>query len=370
VTTVLVDGTLEEIEAAGRGPIAWDVAVYGSMLQAPWRDVRVIPLPHRPRRGRLPVRRRAGGGGGAPPDLGIAAGDAAVGAPRAIPRWELLGRVAREVDVARAPRGADVAFSHLRTLRTVPRLPLVWSTNGVVPEIWSWRAPTEATSVRDRFVATHAALARRAERIVVWTHWGAEHLVGLAKIPSGKVAVARPVLVLPSPDGPGLGVRHDERLRVVFVGRAGWLKGLPALLAAVATTPEVELHVVGPDAPRDAPPGTHWHGPCGPGATAALVEDADVLAVPAHAETYGVTLLEAMRSGVPVIGSTAGTHAELLGDAGLLVTAGDVDAVARAMQELRDPATRAELGRRGRERYERELAPGPAAAALEPILTR
>jgi glycosyltransferase involved in cell wall biosynthesis len=77
---------------------------------------------------------------------------------------------------------------------------------------------------------------------------------------------------------------------------------------------------------------------------AAVMGGADVLVVPSRHEGFGVPVLEAMTSGLPVVANGAGALPEVVGEAGLLVDAEDpyalADAAARAAG---DPALRAAL---------------------------
>lgn len=69
-------------------------------------------------------------------------------------------------------------------------------------------------------------------------------------------------------------------------------------------------------------------------------------------EQFGRVLVEAMASGVPVIGSDSGAIPGVVGAAGLIVSEGDVDALARALRDLRDqPARRAQMIEKGRARF-------------------
>jgi glycosyltransferase involved in cell wall biosynthesis len=83
----------------------------------------------------------------------------------------------------------------------------------------------------------------------------------------------------------------------------------------------------------------------------ALYDGARVFCFPSLREGFGLPPLEAMSHGVPVIASSATASEEVVGSAGLLVPAHDVDAWVDALTEvLDDAALRERLSRRGLER--------------------
>ncbi len=83
----------------------------------------------------------------------------------------------------------------------------------------------------------------------------------------------------------------------------------------------------------------------------------DVLVLPSLTrpnwkEQFGRVLVEAMASGVPVIGSDSGAIPGVIGAAGRIVPEGDVEALARALRDLRDqPDKSSELSEQGRARF-------------------
>jgi len=95
---------------------------------------------------------------------------------------------------------------------------------------------------------------------------------------------------------------------------------------------------------------------CFPGALSAeeriaLYHTAVCSVAPSRYEGFGLTPLEAMASGVPVIAADASCTPEVTGDAALLVSPDDVDGFARALvRVLTDDAFAADLIRRGHER--------------------
>lgn len=83
---------------------------------------------------------------------------------------------------------------------------------------------------------------------------------------------------------------------------------------------------------------------------AALMAEADAFCLPSLYEGFGLTALEAMASGTPVVVSDRGALPEVVGDAGLVVPP-DVDAVEDALgRVLSEPDLAATLRRKGLDR--------------------
>jgi glycosyltransferase involved in cell wall biosynthesis len=84
----------------------------------------------------------------------------------------------------------------------------------------------------------------------------------------------------------------------------------------------------------------------------------DLLVIPTETtkrirEQFGRVIVEAMASGVPVIGSTCGAIPEVIGDAGLVFPEGDADALAAAFRQiLSDQGLRKRLSIAGQARVE------------------
>jgi glycosyltransferase involved in cell wall biosynthesis len=103
----------------------------------------------------------------------------------------------------------------------------------------------------------------------------------------------------------------------------------------------------------------------------ALMRAADIFTLPSHREGMPRSVIEAMMTGLPVVGTNIrGTREEIVdGETGALVPVNDSRALGAALARLAaDPALRAAWGARGRERaltlYEENLVIGRQLVAL------
>lgn len=276
------------------------------------------------------------------------------------------------IDIVAVPRGVDAVISHLRhPIRLRPGVDLVWTTNGIVPAFWDWRPEPERERIRDVGIFQQRRFAARADRIVVWTEHGADHLVSLGGVDAERIRVVPPIMQLADAVGPPF--ERTDAVRFAYVGAAAELKGLPEAIRAVTATPGAELVVVGwPPMDSFSVPTTgpiRFLGPLSPERVAQLLDDADCLLVPAHQETFGVTYVEAMKHGLPVISTSLGTTTEIVGNAGVLVPPGDVDALTDAVRAMTaDSALRRDTAQRARERFATLWAPDVVAPRWESVL--
>lgn len=153
-----------------------------------------------------------------------------------------------------------------------------------------------------------------------------------------------------------LGLDPDTRL-VVFAGRFAREKHIPILLEAFRRVgSRYHLLLIGSEEriPRRQCNATVWpyQGPDLP----RLVASCDALVHAGDQETFGLVVLEAMASGIPVVGVRAGAVAELVDETvGLLAVPGDARSVAANIEALYERDIGA-LGRAARKRVEREYS--------------
>lgn len=309
------------------------------------------------------------------------------------PRWRVAGAVARHRDVSAAvvdgvrgprvlplPRRALTALwevgvpyrpggdaVHAPTPLAPPRLPgrrrgapVVVTVHDTVP----WTHPHTLTPRGARWHRTVIARAlRSADAVVVPTHAVAEDLarrvpvrVPVEVVPLGVAPVFTSSAPGPArPDSVGAGrvgresalppvagryvlavgtleprkgidvlIEAMARLRresadppsLVLVGQPGWGGLDAAALARASGLPEDALHVLGKLGDRQL---------------VAALRGASAVAVPSLAEGFGLPLLEAMASGVPVVHSDVPALREVAGGAGLEVPRGDAAALADAL---------------------------------------
>jgi glycosyltransferase involved in cell wall biosynthesis len=104
-----------------------------------------------------------------------------------------------------------------------------------------------------------------------------------------------------------------------------------------------------------------------------IVQAFDIVAVPSRVEPFGLSSLEAMAAGRPVVASRVGGIPEVVIDrqTGTLVPPGDASALAAAIAPLlKDPLTRDALGREGRRRAETSFSLAVHGRALAQLYDR
>ena len=299
---------------------------------------------------------------------------------------ELRGEATYFEEYPDRARPGDVLLYQLGTSSPVAEFllgrsePLVLDYHNVTPESYyeGWEAHTAAKVALAREQV--AALAPKAVLGIADSAFNALELDALG-CPATEVVPIIVDLHLDAGVDPGererLARAHGEATVLLFVGRISPNKAHQRLVEALYVyrrlyDPDARLHLVGPTVTPDYAEavfafadelglaGAVRHGE---GLTeaqlAAWYEDADVFVCLSEHEGFCIPLLEAMRSGTPIVALDAGAVGETLGDAGLLLPTARPGTVAAAVDRVRrDPGLAATLVEAG----ERRLA-GFAALA-------
>ncbi len=288
--------------------------------------------------------------------VALSAGPTPAAAARSLaPHW---------LAVARAVRRADVVHAHgdaatLLALPLLARRASVWTTHGL--HLWR-RRPQIAGGVRLALGATRATLCTSQ----------AEHdeLIALAPGRAVRLVLARNGLAAaPAPDAAlraavraELGLADGE-VAALFLGalepRKGPLEAARAARAARAQGTPLTLLVAGAGELADATAHTGGEAVRMLGFRedpARLLAAADVFLLPSAREGLSFAILEAMQAGLACIVADGPGNPEAVGEAGLVVPAGDAAALTDALVRLAgDPAKRARLGAAARARVAAEF---------------
>lgn len=167
--------------------------------------------------------------------------------------------------------------------------------------------------------------------------------------------------VSPAPTG-GSAATAPERPFVLFLGRINWKKGLDRLIPAMAQVGGLDLVVAGYDEGSYAAEMAQLATACGvsdrvrfigpvDGAEKwALIRAARLMATPSHHENFGMSVVEAMAAGRPVVVTPEVGLADAVAQAGAgLVCDGAPDALGAAIERIsQDPEAAARMGEAGR----------------------
>jgi glycosyltransferase involved in cell wall biosynthesis len=158
--------------------------------------------------------------------------------------------------------------------------------------------------------------------------------------------------------------RSQRPLRFIFVGLISARKGVPLLLEAWKSLASLnaELWLVGPVADSIRPllpplPGLKLLGKRPHEELPELFRQCDVFVFPSFCEGFGLVLLEALASGLPIITTEATAGPDLISDGneGYIIKSGDTDALCHTMQSFIDNPDQvkamSEAARRCAEKY-------------------
>lgn len=268
---------------------------------------------------------------------------------------------------------ADLLYAPYFSLPLVAGMPTVVTIHDLIPLLLPDYTPSAPFKAYFRLVS---AATRRADAVVTDSRHSADDIARHLGVPRERIHV------VPLGVDARYALPHDEdelaRLRarlglperfMLYLGGVDPRKNVPALLRALALLRE-RGQAVAPLA-IVAPRGGRFADPREEAARLGLVEGRDMLFLdwidegdkpalyaaaiafvfPSRYEGFGLTPLEAMASGTPVLCSDASSLPEVAGDAALLLDPDDDAAWAGALLRIDgDEALRADLAARGRAR--------------------
>jgi glycosyltransferase involved in cell wall biosynthesis len=282
--------------------------------------------------------------------------------------------VGRALVPSQLTKGYDALLGHglLPWPPVGPRGPaMVWGA-GFLPELSTVPALAGNASRQQQLLALVRRRASESDAVFVTLRG---HEDGWREKARGPRLVRRvpylvphlPVSGAPMPEG----APPSSTLEVLFVGGEARRKNLPRVVDACRQLVEggrslrltvVSAFVDGP-VDIDAP----WVRSLGARPLAevqALMRASHVLCVPSVWESFGLVYVEAMAAGVPVVAPDLPIQRANLGEAALLAAPDDVEAIARAVEAVADPAERERRREAGWALYRRDFAPDVVATAF------
>ena len=143
----------------------------------------------------------------------------------------------------------------------------------------------------------------------------------------------------------------NARPKILFVGQVGLRKGVPELLSAFSRlSKDADLCLIGPlesGMPKPLQSNVHHLGAVPISALPDYYRSADIFCLPSWEEGFPLVILQAMASGLPVVTTDVSGAKDIIipGIEGEIVAAGDIDALAQALEcLLEDPVRAQEMG--------------------------
>jgi glycosyltransferase involved in cell wall biosynthesis len=250
------------------------------------------------------------------------------------------------------------------------------------PLVVTWHNAVLARGLRGRVSAVAERIVARAARIALGA---SDDLVARARALGARDARLGPVAapVLPPPRRTRAAVRAEfgvaphqpfilsvgrlhpqKRYDVLVDAAARWRNLTPPPIVVIAGSGPSYLQLAGRISATRAPVMLTGHRTD----VADLLTAADLAVVTSDWEARQLFAQEALRAAVPLVATAVGGLPELVSDAAVLVPAGDVDAVDRAVREvLADDERRADYARRGSLRAQTWPTEADTVAAVSAI---
>lgn len=264
--------------------------------------------------------------------------------------------VGRQIQRQDLEPGRDVFFTYntgcLETLRQLRERGITAIVDQIHPgrleydlmraeaEKWpDWQA--SPLVIPDVYFERLEAESHAAAGVVVNSEWSADALVQHG-VPRDRISVVplayEPTHVVERPRP-----AHDRPLTVLWLGNVILRKGIQYLVEAarLLTDRSIRIVVVGPvhisaRAVASAPPSVEFRGAATHDRVSAAYAAADVFVLPTISDGFGLTQLEALAHGLPVVTTPNCGKVVDDGQDGLIVPAGDGHALAAVLAKLDD----------------------------------
>ncbi len=288
-------------------------------------------------------------------------------------QWELLRRTPPDAGLFWAPHYHFPLLRRGRVLLTVH-------------DVLHLARPEYVAGIHGRMYARamFAAGARRAAAVICVSRFTADELVRRTGTSARRVRVVHNGVARDWFE-PAVGESPHERPYFLYVGNVKPHKNLRRLVEAFGEVSRAlphDLVIVGKRAgfrtgnealARRAGERVRFTGPVPEGELRRFVSHATALVFPSLYEGFGLPPLEAMAAGCPAVVARAAAIPEVCGEAALYFDPLDPGDIARALSRVaREPALRAELIGRGRERagaFRWERSAEETAAVIDEVLS-
>ena len=200
----------------------------------------------------------------------------------------------------------------------------------------------------------------KLDRLIVLSSSWKGYFEGIGITPS-RISILNNITPHPAADVPGRSA--EGPLRLLFLGEIGPRKGVFDLLKAMSVLKEkhpgaVMLDIGGnkneemlrqqieSEGLSDC---VRFHGFVAGEQKQRLLAQADIFVLPSFNEGLPIAILEAMSYGCAIVSTPVGGIPEVVRQNGILVTPGDVSAIAGAIESMMEPGTVARMGEVSRE---------------------
>ena len=235
---------------------------------------------------------------------------------------------------------ADVLFSPGYTGPLRPRVPMVVAIHDVSfaahPEWFSWRE-----GARRRTITRLAA--RAASRVITISEFSKREIVAHLGVDESKISVVYPGVSSFGVSSVGVGRPFTGRHTILFVGSIFNRRHVPELIAGAARLArrhaEIRVEVVGdnrtsPHIPLISRYGLHVRSYVSDEDLRQLYAESGAFAFLSEYEGFGLTPLEALAAGLPVLLLDTPVAREIFGDAALYVKRADPALIEQALESL------------------------------------